>query len=58
MDDNVFILDAGSFELFCGAGEEGGNDLVVPAGVDDADSEVGACGQEVSMYGAVEGSKG
>lgn len=42
MDDNVLFFDARGFEGLEGAAEEGVDDLGVPAGVDDADAEVGA----------------
>lgn len=42
LDDDVFVLDAGGFEGFFCAVEESADDLRVPAGVQDADSEGGA----------------
>ena len=40
LDDNVLVLDAGGFEGFTGAREEGLDDFRVPPPVDDSNAEV------------------
>lgn len=39
LDYDVFLFYSGGVEGFEGAVEEGGDDLVVPAGVDDSDAQ-------------------
>lgn len=52
LDGDVFFPYAGGFEGLDGAGEEGGDDFGVPAGVEDAYAEGGACWEErVSEWG-------
>jgi len=43
LDYNVLVFDAGGGEGLLGAVEERGDDGCVPACVDDADAEAGAC---------------
>ena len=42
LDDDVLVFDAGFFKFGHAAVDEGGDDLFVPARVDDADAECGA----------------
>lgn len=42
LDDDVFVFDAGGFEGFDRAVDQGGDEAGVPAGVDYADAESGA----------------